>query len=131
MNCICGYYFIRHICYNCGNVDERSTVKDIPIFLKVKKPPSIKKSDSQYVKKRKRIFDRDGNKCLKCSFTPEDLPKNNKSNWLTIDHVVPKSKGGTNLENNLQTLCRKCNFEKGNKNSNDYRIVTTNNYYEF
>ena len=34
---------------------------------------------------------------------------------LTIDHVIPKSKGGTNKWDNLVTCCRKCNLKKGNK----------------
>lgn len=33
---------------------------------------------------------------------------------LTIDHVIPKSKGGPNISENLMTLCFKCNSEKGN-----------------
>lgn len=34
---------------------------------------------------------------------------------LEIDHVVPKSKGGKTKFSNLQTLCHKCNREKGTK----------------
>ena len=56
-------------------------------------------------KKRDRIKKRDGNKCLKCG--------TKKS--LTIDHIVPRAKGGSNDEDNLQTLCRTCNLEKGEK----------------
>ena len=32
---------------------------------------------------------------------------------LTIDHIVPLSKGGTNETSNLQILCRRCNASKG------------------
>jgi 5-methylcytosine-specific restriction endonuclease McrA len=55
--------------------------------------------------KRKRIYDRDGNCCLKCG----------SGEYITIDHILPLSKGGTNRNSNLQTLCKKCNMEKGDK----------------
>ncbi|PWM58526.1 MAG: hypothetical protein DBX93_01330 [Oscillospiraceae bacterium] len=34
---------------------------------------------------------------------------------LEIDHIVPVSKGGSTTEDNLQTLCWKCNRAKSNK----------------
>lgn len=54
---------------------------------------------------RKRIIQRDGGKCLLCGDAEN----------LTIDHNIPISLGGSNRENNLLTLCRKCNQEKDNK----------------
>lgn len=40
---------------------------------------------------------------------------------LTIDHVKPVSKGGTNTMDNVQILCYTCNRQKGNRNEADYR----------
>lgn len=34
---------------------------------------------------------------------------------LTIDHIISLSKGGLNLIENIQPLCRYCNTSKGNK----------------
>lgn len=57
-----------------------------------------------YTGSEKTVFERDGFRCQICG------------DWhdLTIDHIYPKSLGGTTELNNLQTLCRKCNSRKGN-----------------
>lgn len=60
--------------------------------------------------RRTLVFLRDGCQCLKCGSTEN----------LTLDHVVPKSKGGMDHIDNLQTLCDKCNGKKGAKTV-DYR----------
>ena len=51
-------------------------------------------------------------KCLACG--RGDLP-------LTVDHVIPLSKGGLNTIDNIQPLCRSCNSSKG-ANEVDYRF---------
>jgi 5-methylcytosine-specific restriction endonuclease McrA len=51
------------------------------------------------------IFRRDKFTCVYCGSKHE----------LSIDHVVPKSKGGQNTWNNLVTSCLTCNHKKGNK----------------
>ena len=57
--------------------------------------------------KRRRIFARDGFACLRCGETNEDK--------LTLDHIKPKAQGGTDADENLQTLCEDCNQAKGNR----------------
>lgn len=34
---------------------------------------------------------------------------------MTIDHIVPKSKGGSSLIDNLQPMCNTCNARKADK----------------
>lgn len=34
---------------------------------------------------------------------------------MTIDHVIPRSKGGPNTADNLVAACKDCNYKKGNK----------------
>jgi ATP adenylyltransferase len=51
--------------------------------------------------------------CQLCGNTKDDAP-------LEVDHIVPRSKGGTNDPKNLQTLCRPCNQGKSNLDDTDF-----------
>ena len=62
-------------------------------------------------KLREYIKSRDGFTCCKCGNSTKIEP----NLLLEIDHIIPVSKGGCTVEENLQTLCWKCNREKGNK----------------
>lgn len=58
------------------------------------------------------LVERDGGKCRLCEAeTDYDNPQSYVE--LTIDHIVPLAKGGTNDLENLQLLCRSCNCKKG------------------
>lgn len=56
-----------------------------------------------------------GNRCLRCGRAELVID-------LTLDHVIPYSKGGTNWISNVQPLCFSCNSSKG-QNITDYRNV--------
>lgn len=56
---------------------------------------------------RTNIFLRDGFTCQLCGVKPD------VSN-LTLDHVVPRSKGGKTTWQNITTCCKLCNEKKGN-----------------
>lgn len=53
---------------------------------------------------RENLFKRDGYQCVYCGESNRKV--------LTVDHVVPQSKGGPNTWGNLVTACRSCNCEK-------------------
>ncbi len=60
---------------------------------------------------REKIKTRDNYTCKICYLSTYD----EKNLLLEIDHIVPLSRGGITMEQNLQTLCWKCNRSKGAK----------------
>lgn len=61
---------------------------------------------------RNRIYKRDNYECIYCG----------SSRHLTLDHVIPKSRGGKNDWNNLVTSCQKCNLKKADKTPEEARM---------
>ncbi len=57
---------------------------------------------------RFKVMQRDNFKCVICGTSPAKDP----SVELHIDHIIPWSKGGETIIDNLQTLCSKCNLGK-------------------
>jgi len=43
---------------------------------------------------------------------------------LEIEHIIPKSRGGTDRVANLTLTCRKCNQKKGNQTANEFGYPT-------
>jgi hypothetical protein len=58
--------------------------------------------DGAYRRHRDAVFERDRYCCVYCSATED----------LTLDHVIPYSKGGSDEPDNLATCCRSCNSRK-------------------
>lgn len=54
---------------------------------------------------KKNILLRDNNTCQYCGETTD----------LTIDHIIPTSRGGKNTWENMVTACKMCNSKKGDK----------------
>ena len=65
-------------------------------------------------KERRYIARSQGNRCMYCGTR---LTVDN----LQIDHMDPVSRGGSNDEENLQALCRRCNIRKGNHTDEEFR----------
>lgn len=54
------------------------------------------------------VMKRDNFKCCMCGRSPSTTP----GLELHIDHIIPWSKGGETIMDNLQTLCNECNLGK-------------------
>jgi 5-methylcytosine-specific restriction endonuclease McrA len=55
---------------------------------------------------RKNILHRDSHSCQYCAYTGDDL---------TLDHVIPRSRGGADSWENLVSACVQCNVKKGSR----------------
>lgn len=62
---------------------------------------------------RKIYFDRNPGRTHSCKNCGKTLSVGDSN--LHIDHIIPKSLGGTNAVTNLQVLCGSCNTRKGNR----------------
>ena len=60
---------------------------------------------------RYNIFRRDNFKCVLCGNSPATDPMCK----LHVDHILPFSKNGKTVQDNLRTLCGDCNIGKSNK----------------
>lgn len=58
---------------------------------------------------RRNLMFRDSYTCQYCNYNGPGL---------TIDHIIPKSKGGTDNWSNVVACCQKCNVKKGNQTPN-------------
>lgn len=70
-------------------------------------------------KLRYEVLERDRHKCCSCGSSPAD----DGNVKLEIDHIIPWSKGGESVLENLQTLCRACNIGKGNKRKRNKKLT--------
>ena len=62
---------------------------------------------------RREIFARDRHTCQYCG---------RQANDLTLDHVMPRHRGGTHTWENLVAACKSCNHRKGGQTPDEARL---------
>ena len=86
---------LRTLCSNCN----RGVNTEAALEERSKMSPSL----------RDYILKRDGYRCVLCGATEKDGAR------LHVDHIMPVSKGGKTVAENLRTLCDRCNLGKHDK----------------
>lgn len=90
------------------------------MYLKMPLPSVIRlKNYARFTKKeivlsRKNILKRDNHVCQYCGA---------HSTRLTIDHIIPRQKGGPDSWENLVAACVQCNAKKGHKSVREANMV--------
>lgn len=97
----------------------RADIDIVPLRVsELKKAAEYQKSEAARRKRertlmtdklRYSILKRDGFRCRICGRTAADGVK------LHVDHIIPVSKGGKTVPNNLRTLCETCNWGKSDE----------------
>ena len=76
---------------------------------------------SKWIRQQKRlaIYLRDNMSCVYCGVGVEE----DESIRLSLDHLTPRVKGGSNNESNLVTCCGRCNSSRGYRTFRDFAIA--------
>lgn len=84
----------------------RTPSRPYPVPSVVRLKRLIRRPPGRLALNRRNILRRDGYTCQYCG---------RHGGELTVDHVVPKSRGGRGTWENLVTACRNCNLKKKNR----------------
>jgi len=83
---------------------EKTIVMKIPLIIKLLKAiRALYKNKVPFSKKN--VMVRDNNMCVYCG----------SNDRLTIDHIIPSSRGGKSTFENCVSACFECNSKKGDK----------------
>lgn len=95
--------------YNSENPKERVAWIENGV-LKIKRSYSFRKAmiEISYIIKGKK----------RCCYCKQKIAKDEK---ITIDHMYPRDVGGPTITNNLLPSCNKCNIEKANMTTEQYK----------
>lgn len=107
------------------SADSRKQISSVnfsfqwPTVVRLKKYVSV--PYKQVILTRRNILRRDSYKCVYCG--RGDLP-------LTVDHIVPRARGGQDSWENMACACTKCNNKKGNRTPAEAEMKLLQKPYE-
>jgi len=100
---------------------ERTVEIVVPLVLRLLKLiRTLYKTKVPFSKKN--IIARDTGKCAYCGHKEDQR--------MTIDHVIPRSRGGKSTWENCVATCKKCNSSKGNKTPREAGIFLKRQPYQ-
>ena len=85
--------------------EERLIHADVPFPTVIRLRYYVRVPYKEIPLTRRNLLERDRNTCQYCSSRDK----------LTLDHVIPRSRGGKDTWENLVSACVRCNVKKGNR----------------
>ncbi len=89
-------------------------------------PVLTKKQIRQRKWEIRQLIQQHGGRCVYCTDQVNLVHDDPKQ--ATRDHIVPTSKGGSELMSNLQLACRTCNLEKDDRTPEEYLAYRAEHY---
>jgi 5-methylcytosine-specific restriction endonuclease McrA len=91
--------------------------RDFPLPTVIRLRQYVKVPYREIPLTRRNILNRDNHSCQYCGYTGSDL---------TLDHVIPRSRGGIDSWENLTTACMRCNVKKGSRSPKEANLFLCN-----
>jgi 5-methylcytosine-specific restriction endonuclease McrA len=104
-----------------GRGELRSATRVVPFPSVIRLSYLIRRPRPRVKLTRREIFRRDGYTCQYCGV---------QSHSLTMDHVVPRHRGGEHSWTNLVSACPTCNRRKGGRTPEEARMHLLHVPYE-
>ena len=92
--------------------------------LTMNAPSVIRLTEYRHIPHKRRSLSRK-NVLLRDHFTCQYCQKRFAPGDLTLDHILPRSRGGDSTWENLVACCKKCNHKKGNQTPEEANMSLT------
>jgi len=99
---------------NHDNMMVHSINVSLPLPSIVRLTRYISVPRKRIVLSRKNIIKRDNHQCQYCG---------THAGFFTVDHIIPKDRGGEDTWENLVCACTKCNNKKGNRTPDEAGMI--------
>jgi 5-methylcytosine-specific restriction endonuclease McrA len=90
-------------------------VFEVPSVIRLVEYIDIRRRRRESGRARSRIFARDKYRCQYCG-------QKGTAFTLTLDHIVPRARGGASEPSNMCTACQPCNQRKGDRTPDEARM---------
>jgi 5-methylcytosine-specific restriction endonuclease McrA len=102
---------------NAGELHSERLVLERPCVIRLMRYVRIPRDVHRRKITRKAVLARDAWTCQYCG---------RQANGLTVDHVIPRSRGGQSVWENIVASCAPCNRRKGNRTPHEARMHPAN-----
>jgi len=94
--------------------DVRMLRRDVPLPTVIRLRQFVRIPYKEMPLTRRNVFQRDGHACQYCGY---------RGDQLSIDHVIPRSRGGPDTWENVITACIRCNVGKGSRTPREAQMT--------